>query len=262
MLARNCGWLAAVVVAVVAFGSPAYADSVQFTFEGTATPYWIEGIVNGQEFPCPESFGLPETEIGDCFDITLTLCIDVASVCSTTSDVPYLGTVESLVAEGSVLWWGVEADGWSDQFVAADMLAGFDDQLNFAGATINVATDPEPPIPLLVGGTADVAGLNLFYDDPPNDLCPVGGEGFAATLLAGLVPFTDTVGAVGSMSRFGFETIGPCSYAYFEEGFFFCGELTDVGCCECIIPEPASLSLLALGIGAIVARRARKRSLA
>ncbi|MCP4641755.1 MAG: PEP-CTERM sorting domain-containing protein [bacterium] len=227
----------AAVVLVLGSGA-ASADIVQLTFEGTVTPYSLE-----ETYP-----NLPVHTEGTPFDVTIDVCIDFHTILITP------GPPNSVNAQGTVLSWDITGDTWSEHYDAAAFTAGFTTQVNQALVAGAYLEDPTLGIiPLLAFGDAVVSGITPTLD--PVTQLPTGSEAVEALLLGAFDPVSGQIVVSGGMAETTTTATGST-----ETGYVFVGTLTGYSVCDSVVPEPASLSLLALGIGAVVARKMRKRA--
>lgn len=218
------GLLASAAVLVMTCCMAAHAESVLLTIEGIATPYSYDGYSFCYDDP---------------FDVTLQACLEIDCY----SETPDPSGVTLLSAAGTVVWWEVTDPIETVHYDAAGMLDGWWYTDNWWGADGVVLDVGGVPVPLDVYGEAYVGAMD-----------EVSSEGFDAYL---------SVWLDGSdLLAYGFQDYWTYSYdysEYYEEGWEFDGVVTDVQLCDCVIPEPASLSLVGLGIGALgLARRLRK----
>jgi PEP-CTERM motif len=213
-------------VMVVLGSSAASADIVRVTVEGVATPFTSVTPAGG-----PQDF-----LEGDPFDVTLEVFIQMDSLLITP------GPPDILSATGTVLSWIVIGDTWTESYDAATFMAGYDTQENIALLNAVYIEDPALGIvPLALYGGASVSGSTDRQDS---------GESALALMVALYDPSTGALLVSGGMS----DTVWDASGST-ETGYSFLGVVTDYT----IVPEPATLGLFGLGIGAVAARGIRRR---
>ena len=193
----------------------AQADSVLVTIEGNATPYFYDGY----DFYYDSPFG-----------VTLQMCLDVDGY-SETLNPPFT----FVSADGTVVWWEVTDPTGTTRYNAADLLDGWWYTANeWYGDGILVDVGGVP-LPIDAYAEAFVGVMNQEASE--------GMEAYLSMWLDG-----------SDLLVYGYQAswyYSPDGQDYYENGWELDGIVTGIQPCNCIVPEPASLSLLGLGAGVL-----------
>lgn len=213
------------VALIMACCMAAGAEQMLVTLEGTAYPYSMD-----------ESLVF---NYGEPFPVTINACFDVVSY----SETPDGSGGWDIEADGTVLWWEVTDPIETVHYDAAAMTAPYGQSDNFWYASANVVD----VMGTLVPTDADIYAYVAGWTNTPSS---------TSKFQAMLSTYWDG----DSLTAYAFQSYWTSSgESYWEEGWEFDGYVTGVQPCEPIVPEPASLSLLGLGIGALAYRRIRRR---
>lgn len=230
------GWWGLAFVLGVAFCGAAGADSLLFSWQGTATQYWYSEY--GQE----PGIYTP----GVSLPITFDICIDFDAL-TLDADTSVDPTLFTGAGVGSVLWWEVTEPGDAvTRYDAATFADGFENRGNAANGLLAYQGDPSTSSWTPMGGF----GYGIVGGESAS-----GDSGEMLILDYAYDPGMGFVLGVGGQFSWQ-EYSGPDSYYYEESGWEYELILTGVTpCSDCTVPEPATAGFAALGIAALTLRR-------